>query len=76
MIVRVERSVRLQEVEQVRHLLEIRRDARDVAAVVRVVELQVDDVLDPAVLVAEVARAARGCSRRPVRDGAGDERGN
>ncbi len=53
-VVRVERAVVLQEVQQMRHLLEIRRDVRVVPQEVDVVELQIDDVLDLS-LVAELA---------------------
>jgi hypothetical protein len=56
-VVRVERPLAAQEVEQVRHLLEVRRDVRAVAVEVRVVELEVDDVPDAAVAVAERALA-------------------
>ena len=58
-VVREQRSVRLQEVEQVWHLLQVGRDAWVVAHVVRVVELQVDHVLDRARLRAELARSRR-----------------
>ena len=54
-----QRAVPLEEVQQVRHLLEVGRDIRAVAPEVRVVELQVDHVLDLAVLVAELARRCR-----------------
>jgi hypothetical protein len=50
--VREDRPVRLEEVEQVWHLLEIGRDVGVVAEEVHVVEHEVDDVLDA---VAELA---------------------
>jgi hypothetical protein len=56
-VVRVERAVVPDEVQQVRHLLQIRRDVRVVSQEVHVVELDVDDVLDLA-LVAELTAAA------------------
>src|SRR5207237_1115772 len=62
MVVREQRPVRRHEVEQVWHLLEIGRDARRITQVMRVVELQVDDVLDRSCLAAELA--ARWIARR------------
>jgi hypothetical protein len=64
----------LEKVQQVRHLLEVRRDVGDVAPEVRVVELQVDHVLDLAVPVAELARLGCACRGTPVGDHAGRER--
>jgi hypothetical protein len=58
-VVRVERPVALHEVQQVRHLLEIRGDVRVVPLEVHVVELEVDDVLDLSV-VAELTGRPRG----------------
>ncbi len=74
MVVGDERAVVLEEVQEVRHLLEVRRDLVVVAPVVRVVELQVDDVLDLPVLVSELT-VRRWCGSRAVavRD-TGDER--
>jgi hypothetical protein len=45
------RPVSFEEVEQIRHLLEVGRNVRVVAAKMNIVELNVDDVLDA---VAEV----------------------
>jgi hypothetical protein len=47
-VVREQRPVPAQELQQVRHLLELGRHVRPVAAQMRVVELQVDHVLDRA----------------------------
>src|SRR5262249_42949304 len=54
------RALALQEVEQVRHLLEIGRHARDVAPQVHVVELEIDDVLYVTAGRFEMARIAHG----------------
>jgi hypothetical protein len=54
-VVGEERPIALQEVEQVRHLLEVRGDVRVVAVVVRVVELDLDHVLDAVAVGAELA---------------------
>jgi hypothetical protein len=73
-VVREERAVLLQELQQVRHLLQVRRDARVgvVAVEVRVVELEVDHVLDAVrELARRVLRAGTGCSG----DLHGDEHG-
>src|SRR4029453_2168076 len=53
-LVVAERPVVAQEVQQVRHLLQVRGDVRPVAEQVRVVELQVDDVLDVRAVAVEV----------------------
>jgi len=79
-IVREERAVLLEEVQQVRHLLQVGRDARVgvVAVEMRVVELEIDHVLHA---VRELARRGlrigRG-GRRPGRAGHlhGDEHGD
>jgi len=63
-IVREQRAVALDEVEQVRHLLEVRRHVRVVTPEVGVVELDVDDVLDVVAGRLQVAGARRsddGC---------------
>jgi hypothetical protein len=87
-VVRVERALAAQEAEQVRHLLEVGRDVRAVAVEVRVVELQVHDVLDRALAVAQRARAGGSAAaavvggerragerdRHGERAGEGDER--
>ena len=66
-----ERAVVLDEVEQVRHLLEVGRDVRVVPQEVHVVELEVDDVLDRAVLRLKLqdrsAAAAVAVSAQPGR---------
>jgi hypothetical protein len=46
------RSVSFEEVQQIRHLLEVGRDVRVIAAKMNIVELNVDDMLDA---VAEIA---------------------
>src|SRR5262249_29697925 len=71
-VVRLQRPVVSDEVEQVRHLLEVGRDARVVAPEVRVVEDDVDDVLHLVVLAAE--RTAGRC-RRGLAAARGDGRG-
>ena len=63
-VVRHERAVAREEVEQVRHLLEIGRDVRAVAPVVRVVELEIDDVLDLAVLLVPSWHGPAALARR------------
>ena len=80
-VVRQQCPVALDEVEQVRHLLEVGRDVRVVTQEVRVVELDVDDVLDLVVLRLEVAgsggddRAGRsGAGRRDAERGGDEDR--
>src|ERR1051326_5543687 len=63
-VVRVERPVVLEEVQQVRHLLQVRRDVRVVPQEVDVVELQIDDVFDLSV-VAELAVRPGPVGRMP-----------
>ena len=73
MVVRDERAVVLEEVQEVRHLLEVGRDVRVVAPIVRVVELQIDHVLDLPVLVAELAVRRRCRGRAAAMRDTGDE---
>ena len=54
-----------QEVQQVRHLLEVGRDVRVVPQKVRVVELQVDDVLDIALRRMQLTTSGRGTQAHP-----------
>src|SRR5947208_1763651 len=74
-LVVAERPVVPQEVHQVRHLLQIRREVRPVAEQVRVVELQVDDVLDLCAVAVELAAllslGGRGGAGSGARDTAG-----
>src|SRR5262249_31759573 len=82
-VVRVERPVALQEVQQVRHLLHVGRDVRGVPLEVDVAQLEVDDVLDLPV-AAELAGRRRtgptgyvvscGCKLRPREHGYGNGR--
>jgi hypothetical protein len=67
-VVVVERAVVGEEVLQVRHQLEVGREVRPVTHQVRVVELEIDQVLDAAVAVrAEVAAVTvRASARRTV----------
>ncbi len=62
-VVREHRSVALDEVEQVRHHLQVRRDVRVVPEEMHVVERELDHVLDP---VAELARGGRSTGFRPA----------
>jgi hypothetical protein len=62
-LVVAERPVPAQEVHQVRHLLQVGRELLPVPKQVRVVELQVDDVLDAVVETARVGVVLRGLSR-------------
>ena len=57
MIVGDQRPVALDEVQQVRHLLQVRRNVGVVALEVGVVELDVDDVLDLSVGGVQLTRA-------------------
>lgn len=57
-----ERAVTLHEVEQIRHLLQIRRDVGIVAREMYVVELQIEDVLD--IAIGSQLATGRGCGRR------------
>ena len=59
-IIRQQRAVVLDEIEQVRHLLEIGRHVRVVTQEVSVVELDVDDVLDRTLGRLELATGRRG----------------
>ena len=72
-VVREQRAVAADEVEQVRHLLEIRRDVAAVPQEMRVVELNRDDVLDAVREVAVAAgrrrrAAGRGLHRAEAQD--------
>jgi hypothetical protein len=58
------RAVVREEVEQVRHLLEVGLHARDVTPQVHVVELEIDDVLYRAAGRTEMARIVGGACRR------------
>ena len=59
------RALLLQEMEEIGHLLEIRRHVRIVAAKVDIVELEINDMLDAVTLCCELAcRAGGGISRR------------
>jgi len=60
MVLRVERAVLLNEVQQIGHLLQVRRHVRIVACKMYIVELDVDDVFDS---VAKVT-PGRACRRR------------
>jgi len=54
-VIAQQHAVAFDEVEQVRHLLQVRRDIRVVPGEVRVVELNVDYVLDLAVRRVQLA---------------------
>jgi len=66
------RPVGLQEVQQMRHLLEIGRYVGDVSAQVDVVELYVDDVLDLAACGLQLTRAVGRHDRGDPYKGHGD----
>ncbi|HEU4731937.1 MAG TPA: hypothetical protein VFT22_28775 [Kofleriaceae bacterium] len=65
MVIAEQRAVAGDELEQVRHLLEVGRHARVVAPEVDVVELHVDHVLDPAVRSVERAAGAAAAGGPP-----------
>ena len=62
-VVREHRSVALDEVEQVRHHLQVRRNVRVVPEEMHVVERELDHVLDA---VAELTRGRRSTGFRPA----------
>jgi hypothetical protein len=70
MVVRAERAVVLDEVEQMRHLLEIGRHVRVVALEMGVVELDLDDVLDLALGRVQLTPPAAAVSLAPFSRGA------
>ena len=72
-VVGQQHAVVLDEVEQVGHLLQVRRHVGVVAGEVDVVELDVNDVLD--LLVSRIELAAAGSRRRARRRWAGGKSG-